>query len=137
MMDNIEICRLRLLKIVSKHIKFKKELLTCIKIVKRNIECTPLSKYPNGSLDYLSLPEEEIFNKEITDQQAEKSHKLIQDKKLFDQIDQIEVQKEIKEPKEPKEAIKEKSKEIIKEKKTKESKVVFDEETESNDFLKI
>ena len=91
MMDNIEICRLRLLKIVSIHTGIdSKEFLTCIKIVKRNIECTPLSKYPNGSLDYLSLSEEETFNKEITDQQAEKSRKIIIDKKLFDQLLQLE-----------------------------------------------
>ena len=91
MIDNIEICRLRLLKIISKHVGINtKEFLTCIKIVKRNIECTPLSKYPNGSLDYLSLSEEETFNKEITDQQAEKSRKIIIDKKLFDQLLQLE-----------------------------------------------
>jgi hypothetical protein len=60
----------------------------------------------------------------------------------YDPVKQEEyVQKGLKihaEQKEAKETIKEKSKEIIKEKKhTKESKVVFDEETESNDFLKI
>lgn len=97
MIDNIEICRLRLLKIISKYIKINtKEFLTCIKIVKRNIECTPLSKYPNGSLDYLSLPEDKTFNKEITTEQAEKSRQAIIDKKLFDQIDQIELQKQSK-----------------------------------------
>jgi hypothetical protein len=139
MMDNIEICRLRLLKIVSIHTGIdSKEFLACIKIVKRNIECTPLSKYPNGSLDYLGENnKKEIFDTEISDQDAKKHRQAIIDKKLFDQIDQKETQKEIKEQKEVK--VKEqKVKETIKEKKPiKESKVVFDEETELNDFLKI
>jgi type I restriction-modification system DNA methylase subunit len=50
MFDNIEICKDRLLKLINN----KKE---AEKILNKNIVCTPLDKYPKGSLDYLSLDE--------------------------------------------------------------------------------
>lgn len=50
MFDNIEICKKRMLELIN----INKE--KAIKILNKNIVCTPLSKYPNGSLDYLALP---------------------------------------------------------------------------------
>lgn len=55
MSDNIEICKNRLLNLIN----INKE--ECKKILNKNIVCTPLDKYPNGSLDYLSLDESIIF----------------------------------------------------------------------------
>lgn len=60
MQDNINECRIRLLKIFIEHIKkyklnkFKtKECqIEVIKTLWKNIKCTPLNKYPKGSLDY-------------------------------------------------------------------------------------
>lgn len=50
MQDNIKECRLRLLKVLQINgIKITEET---IKAVFTNIICTPLNKYPNGSLDY-------------------------------------------------------------------------------------
>ena len=67
MFDNIDECRMRLLLVVKEHIKGQKKKLTekqYLKfrtIVKTNIVCTPLSEHPNGSLYYLSLPEDITF----------------------------------------------------------------------------
>ncbi|MCZ7645915.1 MAG: SAM-dependent methyltransferase [Planctomycetota bacterium] len=49
MVDNIRECRLRLLKVVSHTAPISEEM---IRTVFTNIVATPLSKYPNGSLDY-------------------------------------------------------------------------------------
>ena len=54
--DNIQECRLRLFKVITKHKTAKltrQEYIEIIKQLAKNIVCTPLSKYPNGSLDYL------------------------------------------------------------------------------------
>ena len=49
MKDNIDECRERLWRIV-----LEKSVLTAehIRVVVNNIRCTPISHYPNGSLDY-------------------------------------------------------------------------------------
>jgi len=51
MMDNIVECRTRLLKVLMKA-GFNLNLNELEPIVIKNIVCTPLDKYPNGSLDY-------------------------------------------------------------------------------------
>lgn len=59
--DNIHECRLRLLKVFYYHTKslnIKEVREAAIKIVFTNIICTPLSRYPMGSLDYdFSFPD--------------------------------------------------------------------------------
>jgi len=60
MEDNIKECRLRLLKVLQEN--NVKITIEHIKILKRNITCAPLEKYPNGSLDYLDLDEKDTFN---------------------------------------------------------------------------
>lgn len=61
--ENIIECRDRLLNICKQYKNIEnEEEIQLINILNRNIVCTPLSKYPNGSLDYLSLPEDETFN---------------------------------------------------------------------------
>ena len=61
MQDNIIECRLRLLKVFYSHTKslhIKEVRQQAIKIVFTNIICTPLSRYPMGSLDYdFSFPD--------------------------------------------------------------------------------
>lgn len=56
MIDNIKECRLRLLKVIVEHSHKHKspipDRLEMIKILGKNIVCTPLDKYKNGSLDY-------------------------------------------------------------------------------------
>lgn len=87
--DNIIECRLRLLKVIVKNKTqklSKKEYIEIIKILAKNIVCTPLSKYPNGSLDYLSLPENKTFNRILSDESAEKTLNQIVSKKLLDEL---------------------------------------------------
>jgi hypothetical protein len=92
MQDNISECRLRLLKTIVNHCKKtnykmkKKEAIEIIKILARNIVCTPLTRYPNGSLDYLSLSESETFNKNLSDEQAEQILNKIIKNKLLDKV---------------------------------------------------
>jgi SAM-dependent methyltransferase len=84
MKDNIDECRLRLLKVLTtNNITITKEH---VKIVVRNIVCTPLDKYPNGSLDYLDLDESQTFNKTISDEQAIKALKTIITKNKLDEV---------------------------------------------------
>jgi hypothetical protein len=56
MIDNIKEAQLRLMKVIVNFIKENKlpkpNVLEIIKYLGKNIVCTPLSKYPNGSLDY-------------------------------------------------------------------------------------
>lgn len=95
MIDNINECRLRLFKVLFCHIESlkkypygerKKIYRSFLRILARNIVCTPLNKYPNGSLDYLSLPEDETFNRNISDEQVEKTIDKIFDKNLLDAV---------------------------------------------------
>jgi len=49
MADNVKECRLRLLKVASGKAKITKAM---IEAVFTNVVCVPLSRFPNGSLDY-------------------------------------------------------------------------------------
>jgi hypothetical protein len=51
MQDNIDECRFRLLSIVKNEFKIN-ITKNMVRIVLRNIVCTPFEKYKNGSLDY-------------------------------------------------------------------------------------
>lgn len=65
MEDNIDECRLRLFKVIETYKTkelLEKDYLCIVMFLHKNIVCTSLSKYPNGSLDYLSLPCDETFN---------------------------------------------------------------------------
>jgi hypothetical protein len=84
MEDNIKECRLRLLKVLQEN--NVKITIEHIKILKRNITCAPLEKYPNGSLDYLDLDEKDTFNDKMTDKQAEDSLKRLFKAKLLDTV---------------------------------------------------
>jgi len=107
MHDNIIECRLRLLKVVIEHAKqqgtkdlynsivnktpsiaslFQDDIITIIKLLGKNIVCTPLKTYPNGSLDYLSLPDNKTFNKQITDEFAIKLWNSIQQNNMLDSV---------------------------------------------------
>ena len=85
MQDNITECRLRLLKVIVGHIKQKKlpkpNTLELIKIVGKNIVCTPLERYPNGSLDY-----DFEFKHTPTDLQAKQGLAKILKLKLLDTV---------------------------------------------------
>jgi hypothetical protein len=82
MEDNIKEARLRLLKIILNHTN-KKPTIELIKILGKNIVCTPLSnpKYPNGSLDY-----DFEFSYTPTDLQAKQGLDKILREKLLDQV---------------------------------------------------
>jgi hypothetical protein len=92
MRDNIRECQLRLFKVVAEYSKShnikisKSTALEILKILACNIVCTPLDKYPNGSLDYLSLSEDETFNRKITEEQASTTLDNIMKKKLLDAV---------------------------------------------------
>ena len=89
MPDNIKECQLRLFKVITQfanegYIKLKG--IELLKTLARNIVFTPLTKYPNGSLDYLSLPEDKTFNREISDEQAKKTLDKIIAEKLLETV---------------------------------------------------
>jgi len=95
MADNIREARIRLLSIIKENyftgdcFGFQKQnpqpiTEEMIKIVFQNIVCAPLSKYPNGSLDYLSLPESETFNAKIPKETIDKWTRMANDDSLFD-----------------------------------------------------
>lgn len=89
MQDNVDECRLRLMKVITQFSTPAYRRLKGIEIVKilaRNIVCTPLDKYPNGSLDYLSMSEDDTFNRQITDEQAQKTMDKIVSKKMLDKV---------------------------------------------------
>ena len=85
MLDNIKECRLRLLKIIVNHVKEHKlkkpNTLELVKILGKNIICTPLDKYPNGSLDYNFE-----FKYTPTDLQAKQGLQKILKEKLLDTV---------------------------------------------------
>jgi len=59
------------------------EVVEIIRYLTRNIVWTPLEQYPNGSLDYLSLPDNQQFQEWITLERAwEIRQNLINDKTL-------------------------------------------------------
>jgi hypothetical protein len=86
MLDNINECRFRLIKVLYEYVKQhnlpKPNQVEVVKIVKRNIKWTPISKkYPNGSLDYNFA-----FEDEMTDEDAKKTVEKIRKEKLLDQV---------------------------------------------------
>lgn len=61
MADNIEECKNRLLQvIIDSNKEYNLDIIN--EWLRRNIVCTPLDIYPNGSLDYLRLPADQTFN---------------------------------------------------------------------------
>ncbi len=84
--DNVEECRLRLLKVILENSDFKMHIISIIKALHKNIVCTPLDKYPKGSLDYLSLPASKTFQPAMTDKQA---------KEYLDKVDKEELLKQV------------------------------------------
>lgn len=63
--DNINECRLRLLKTIIEHKTVKltrKEYIEIIKQLAKNIVHVPLTQFPNGSLDYLKQPKSKTFS---------------------------------------------------------------------------
>ena len=85
MLDNINECRLRLIKVMAEFVKKnnlpKPDPIEVIKIVGMNIKCTSLKTYPNGSLDY-----DFQFNDKIDDKDAQKTLDRIRKEKLLDQV---------------------------------------------------
>ena len=83
MLDNIQECRARLLKVLVSHKKLsEKEMLEAIKILGRNLKHTPLKKYPNGSLDY-----DFDFKDKVSDDRAKKAMEKIQKENILDKVD--------------------------------------------------
>lgn len=85
MLDNIREARLRLLKVVVNHVKDNKlkkpNTLELVKILGKNIVCTPLDKYKNGSLDY-----DFEFKYTPTDLQAKQGLDKIVKEKLLEYV---------------------------------------------------
>ena len=83
--DNIEECRLRLIKVIIKNFKSKSlkdsEKLEMCKIVRRNIKCTPFRNYPNGSLDY-----DFEFKDATSDKEAQEWFEKVRSEKLIEQV---------------------------------------------------
>lgn len=83
--DNIRECRLRLIKVIANHVKANKltppNRIELIKILWRNITCTPLRKYKNGSLDYHFN-----FNHAVSDHMASRIFKMISRDKLIEKV---------------------------------------------------
>ena len=83
--DNIKEARLRLLKVIINHVKEHKmpkpDSIELIRILGQNIVCTPLEKYPNGSLDY-----DFEFKQVPSDLQCKKGLDRILKEKLLDQV---------------------------------------------------
>ena len=78
MADNVKECRQRLLKVVSQHVAITKDH---IRAVMKNIICTPLDKYPNGSLDY-----DFEFKQKPSEKQVEIGFKQIHAEKRLDGV---------------------------------------------------
>jgi type I restriction-modification system DNA methylase subunit len=87
MNDNINECRLRLMKVINEYVKLNKKIkqninpLEIIKIVKQNIKWTPLKNFANGSLDY-----DFEFKDTMIDEEAQKTLDKIRKQKLLDQV---------------------------------------------------
>ena len=85
--DNINECRLRLLKTIIKHKTVKltrKEYIEIIKQLAKNIVHVPLTQFPNGSLDYLTQPKSKTFNNYLSESRCEETLNKIKEKKLLD-----------------------------------------------------
>ena len=85
MADNIREARIRLIKVIRDHVKSNHlpapDRIKLIKILWKNLICTPLRKYKNGSLDY-----DFNFNHTVSDHTANKIFKMISKQKLLDQV---------------------------------------------------
>jgi len=85
--DNVNECRLRLLKVITKYKTVKLSQQDYIEIIKqlaKNIVHVPLTQYQNGSLDYLKLPKGETFNNYLSEARCLETIKKIKDGKLLD-----------------------------------------------------
>lgn len=86
MSDNVKEGQLRLLKVIVNFIKENKlpkpNVLEIIKYLGKNIVCTPLSKYPNGSLDY-----DFEFKSEPNVEKCKKVKERILKEKLLDTVE--------------------------------------------------
>jgi len=85
--DNVNECRLRLLKVITKYKTVKLSQQDYIEIIKqlaKNIVHVPLTQFPNGSLDYLKLPKGETFNNYLSESRCLETIKKIKDGKLLD-----------------------------------------------------
>lgn len=85
--DNVNECRLRLLKVITKYKTVKLSQQDYIEIIKqlaKNIVHVPLTQFPNGSLDYLKLPKGETFNNYLSELRCLETIKKIKDGKLLD-----------------------------------------------------
>jgi hypothetical protein len=79
-LDNIQECRLRILKVIVKYKKIKLTTSDYCEIIKqlvKNIVWTPIAKYKNGSLDYL---DEKINAKPFSNYYSNDKCKKILDK---------------------------------------------------------
>ena len=85
MKDNCQECRLRLLKVLSEHIKKNKSnkpnSIKVIQTLYSNIKWTNTEKYPNGSLDYNFE-----FNDKLSEDNARNVIERIKKEKLLDQV---------------------------------------------------
>lgn len=85
--QNVNECRLRLLKVITKYKTVKLSQQDYIEIIKqlaKNIVHVPLTQFPNGSLDYLKLPKRETFNNYLSEARCLETIKKIKDGKLLD-----------------------------------------------------
>ena len=63
------------------------EVVKMIRKLSQNIVFTPLDVYPNGSLDYLDLPDDQQFNEIITLERAWKIRQKLIDNKTLGEFD--------------------------------------------------
>lgn len=85
--DNVNECRLRLLKVIIEHKTEKitrKEYIEIIKQLAKNIVHVPLTQFPNGSLDYLKQPKSKTFNNYLSEKRCEETLDKIKNKRLLD-----------------------------------------------------
>lgn len=88
--DNVNECRLRLLKVIVKYKTVKLSRQDYIEVVKqlaKNIVHVPLTQYPNGSLDYLSLPKGQTFNNYLSEDRCIATINKIKNEKLLDGVE--------------------------------------------------
>ena len=85
--DNVNECRLRLLKVITKYKTVKLSQQDYIEIIKqlaKNIVHVPLTQYKNGALDYLKLPKGETFNNYLSESRCLETINKILDRKRLD-----------------------------------------------------
>jgi hypothetical protein len=88
--DNIKECRLRLFKTIREYKKTKlvhNDYVQIYKYLAKNIVHVPLTKFPNGSLDYLKLPREKIFNNSPSIKRCSKILGEIVSKKMLNGVE--------------------------------------------------